>query len=102
MRCKSIFIGAGDPLRIPTPNPNNDSYALSNNKFFTDELFDGNTLILNDFKERGRCDDDTPDLFKTICEPHRLTHMLKDKESNINHWRHFTLTNTKRNYLHKS
>ena len=46
LRFNTVIIGAGDPLQIPTPNPNNDSYDLTNNKFFTDELFDGNNVIL--------------------------------------------------------
>ena len=92
LRFNTIIIGSGDPLQIPTPNPNNDSYDLTNNKFFTDELFDGNCVILDYLKECGRFQDDTPYLLKTICETHQLPDMLKSKVADTNHNRHLTLT----------
>ena len=46
LRVNTIIIGAVDPRQILAPNPNNDSYDLTN-IFFTDELFDGNNVILN-------------------------------------------------------
>ena len=92
LRFNTIIIGSGDPLQIPTPNPNNDSYELTNNKFFTDELFDGNCVILDYLKECGRFQDDTPYLLKTICETHQLPDIFKSKVADINHNRHLTFT----------
>lgn len=101
LRFNTTIIGSGDPLQIPTPNPNNDSYDLNNNKFFTDELFDGNCVILDYLKECGRFQDDTPYVLKTICETHQLTDIFKSKEANINHNRHLTLTKKKRDSINK-
>lgn len=101
LRFNTIVIGSGDPLQIPTPNPNNDSYDLTNNKFFTDELFDSHCVILDYLTECGRFQDDTPYVLKTICETHQLTDIFKLKEANINHNRHLTLTKQKRDSINK-
>jgi len=101
LRFNTIIIGSGDPLQIPTPNPNNDSYDLTNNKFFTDELFDGKRVILDYLKECGRFQDDTPSLLKMICETHQLPDIFISKKADINHNRHLTLTKTKRDTINK-
>jgi len=92
LRFNTVIIGAGDPRQTPPPNPNNDSYDLTNNKFYTDELFDGNCVILDYFKKCGRFEDDTPDLLNTVCETHQLIDIFKSKEADINHNKHITLT----------
>ena len=81
LRFNTVVIGSGDPYQIPTPNPNNDSYDLTNNKLFTDDLFDGNCIILNYLKECGRFQDDTPYLLKEICETHQLTNFPANKHN---------------------
>ena len=73
LRFNTIIIGSGDPLQMPPPNPNKDSYDLTNNKFFTDELFDGNCVILDYLKNCGRFQDNTPDLLNIFCEMQEIT-----------------------------
>ena len=91
-RFNLVIIGAGDPRQIPPPSPNNDSYDLTNNTFFTNELFDGNNIVLNYLKECGRFDDDTPDLLNVLCNTHKIPDIFKNQNATLDHWRHLTLT----------
>jgi len=87
-----VIIGAGDPQQIPTPNPKNDSYDLTNNTFFTEQLFNGNNVVLNYLQKCGRFEDDTPDLLNTLCTTHKVPDIFKNQVASLDHWRHLTLT----------